>query len=96
MHDRHTGLETQHAGTLVGLYLQQFHQPRLLARRGHHAQLAALVGEHQAHLVDRQQLDALTGEPMEEFDHIKVVDKRIGEFDERLCQALCTHSYHLA
>jgi hypothetical protein len=89
--DGPAGAEAVQAGTLAVLQLEQLEQPRGLAGGGHHAQLAAGVGQQQPGGGDVKQLGAAVGQHLQEVDDVEVGDHGIGQLDEGLRQQLPVH-----
>jgi hypothetical protein len=86
-----TGGEAVQAGAFVPLQFEQLQQVRRLVGVGDHLQGAALVVEHQAGGVGVDQFDAALGQDLQEVEDVELLDQRVGQLDEHLCQALLPH-----
>jgi hypothetical protein len=76
--------ETGQAWSLFGLQFEEFQQTALLRRGRCEAQLAALVGEHQPCRLHPEQFHTAAGEHVKKVNDIKVGDKSVSQFDERV------------
>lgn len=81
-HDRGTRAVALQARSLHVLELEEFEEPRALARRCHDVQRALRAGQQQPGLGHIEEFDAPGGEEMEEVDDIEVTHQRVGQLDE--------------
>jgi hypothetical protein len=84
--DRVTGAVAVEARPLLVLELEQLEQTSLIARRRHHLQVAALIGEQDPRRADVEHRDAPVGQRRQEVDDVEVVDQRVSQLHERLRQ----------
>ena len=71
---------------LLGLHLQQFEEPGLLAGGRDEVEAPSLVDEQQSDLAHVEELDAGLDEVVEEVDDVVVVDEGVGKDNEALCE----------
>ncbi|MFC7624346.1 hypothetical protein [Microlunatus sp. GCM10028923] len=85
------------ARALLVLQFQELEQAGLLGRGRHHAQHAAVVGQHQAGPLGIEQVGAPGDQFVQEFDDIEVADQAVGEPDEKVPEPylLRFHCAHL-
>jgi len=65
------------------LELEELHESHLLTRRREVAQTAGRVGQHDAGLVDVEQLHTPHRQPVQELDDVVVSDEGVCDLDER-------------
>ncbi len=86
MDHRLPGAERLQTGALFALDLEQLQQVGLLARRRHHLQRAASVGEEDPCRRGVEQLDAAPAQGGQHLDDIEVIHEGVGQLQERVSQ----------
>lgn len=92
VHGHQTGPEAVRARALLGLQLEQLHDPHRLTGGRHHPEFAFGRHNHHAGGGDVEDLHAPVGEQREQLDDVELVDQGVGQLDQgRYQQALRCH-----
>jgi hypothetical protein len=94
MLDWFSGAEGVEAWTLVGLKFEKFHHLHYIAGRRHKSQLTGRGREHDAGGGHPEHVDAPIRQAREQVDDVKVLDKVVGDFDERVNDGLISGRLH--